>query len=65
MYLSVVGDNCSIMYNDYELTMNYDMIASLGKGWFQIDKYDCIDIWNMSLTCVNSAGNMFGISMTR
>jgi len=32
MYLSVISDSCSIMSNDYELTMNYDMIASLGKG---------------------------------
>jgi len=26
MYLSVVGDSCSIMSNGYELTMDYDMI---------------------------------------
>ena len=26
MYLSVVRDICSIMSNDYELTMDYDMI---------------------------------------
>ena len=32
MYLSVIGDSCSIMSNDYELTMNYDMISNLGKG---------------------------------
>ena len=31
MYLSIVGDSCSIMSNDYELTMDYDMILSLGK----------------------------------
>ena len=47
MYLSVIGDSCSIMSNDYELTMDYDMIVSLGKGWFQSDRYDCLDIWNM------------------
>ena len=47
LYLSVIGDNCSIMSNDYELTMDYDMIVSLGKGWLQIDRYDCLDIWNM------------------
>ena len=41
------------MSNDYELTMDYDMIVSLGKGWFQIDIYDCLDIWNMWLTCVS------------
>lgn len=29
MYLSVVGDRCSIMSNDYELTMDYDMIVVL------------------------------------
>jgi len=44
MYLSVVGDSCSIMSNDYEFTMDYDMIVSLGKGSFQIDRYDCLDI---------------------
>ena len=44
MYLSVIGDSCSIMSNDYELTMDYDMIVSLGKGWFHIDRYDCLDI---------------------
>ena len=54
MYLSVVGDICSITSNDYELTMDYDMIVSLGKGLFQIDRYDCFDIWNMWLTCVRS-----------
>jgi len=32
MYLSVIGDNFSIMSNDYELTMDYDRIVSLGKG---------------------------------
>jgi len=32
MYLSVIGDSCSIMSTDYELTMGYDMIVSLGKG---------------------------------
>jgi len=32
MYLSVVGDICSIMFDDYELTMYYDMIVSLCKG---------------------------------
>jgi len=53
MYLNVV-DSCSIMSNDYELTMDYDMIISLGKVWFQIDTYDCLDVWNMWLTCVNS-----------
>ena len=31
MYLSIVGDSCSIMTNDDELTMDYDMIVSLGK----------------------------------
>jgi len=35
------------MSKDYELTMDYDMIISLGKGLFQIDRYDCLDIWNM------------------
>jgi len=54
MYLGVIGDSCSIMSNDYELTMAYDMIVSLCKGWFQIDRYDCLDIWNMWLTCVSS-----------
>ena len=54
MYLSVVGDSFIIMSNDYELTMDYDMIVRLGKGWFQIDKYDSLDVWNMSLTCVNN-----------
>ena len=32
MYLSVVGNNCNIMSNDYELTMDYHMTVSLGKG---------------------------------
>jgi len=54
MYLSVVGDSCLIMSNDYYLTMDYDMIVSLGKGWFQIDRYDCLDIWNVWLICVKS-----------
>jgi len=31
MYLSIVGDSCSIMTDDYELTMDYDMIVSLGN----------------------------------
>jgi len=25
MYFSIIGENCSIMSNDYELTMDYDM----------------------------------------
>jgi len=54
MYLSVIGDSCSIMSNDYELTMDYDMIVGRGEGWFQIDRYDCLDIWNMWLTCVSN-----------
>ena len=54
MYLSIVGDSCSIMDYDYELTMDYEMIVSLGNGWFQYNIYDCIDIWNMWLTCVSS-----------
>ena len=54
MYLSIVGDSCSIMTDDYELTMDYDMIISLGNGWFQIDRYDFLDIWNMWFTCVGS-----------
>lgn len=54
MYLSVVRDICSIMSNDYELTMDYDMIFTLPKDWFQIDRYDCIDIWNMWLTYVDN-----------
>ena len=32
MYVSVIGDSCSIMSNNYELTMNDDKIASLGKN---------------------------------
>lgn len=32
MYLSIVGDSFSIAYKDYELTMDYFMIVSLGKG---------------------------------
>ena len=32
MYLSIIGDSCSIMSNDYEFTMDYGMIVSLGKG---------------------------------
>ena len=36
MYLSVVGDCCSIMSNDYELTMDYDMIVSLVKFDFKL-----------------------------
>jgi len=32
MYLSVVGNSCSIISNDYELNVGYDMIVSLGKG---------------------------------
>ena len=54
MYLSVIGDSCSIMSNDYELAMDYDMIVSLAKGQIQIYRYDCLDIWNMWLTCVNN-----------
>ena len=54
MYLSVVGDSCSIISNDYDLTMDYDMIVRLGKGLFQIDRYYCLDIWNMWLTCVSN-----------
>lgn len=54
MYLSVVGDSYNVMSNDYELTIDYDMIISLGKCLFQVDRYDCLDIWNMLLTCVSS-----------
>ena len=54
MYLSVVGDSSSVMSNDYELTMDYDVIVSLSKGLFQIYRYYCFDIWNMWLTCVSS-----------
>ena len=32
MFLSVVGDSCSMMFEDNELNMDYDMIFSLGKG---------------------------------
>ena len=31
MYLSVISDSCSTMPNDYELTMDYDMIVSFVK----------------------------------
>ena len=44
MYFNVV-DSCRIISNDYELTMGYDMIVC--KSWFQIDRYDLLDIWNM------------------
>jgi len=54
MCLSIVSDSYRIMSNDYELTMDYDMIISLAKCLFQIDRYDCLDIWNMWLTCVSS-----------
>ena len=65
MYLSAVGDSCSIMSNDYELTMDYDMTVSLGKGLFQFDRYYCLDFWNMWLTCVSSCRKHVGISLTR
>jgi len=32
MYLSIVGDSCSFMTDDYELYMDYEMIVSLGNG---------------------------------
>ena len=32
MCLSIVGDSCSIMTDEYELNMDYDMIFSLGNG---------------------------------
>jgi len=32
MYLSIIGDSCSIMTDDYELIMDYDMIVILGNG---------------------------------
>ena len=32
----MVGDSCSIMSNDYELTMDYDMLVSIGKSWIQL-----------------------------
>ena len=35
-----VGSSCSIMINDCELTIDYDMDVSLGKGWFQINRHD-------------------------
>jgi len=54
MYIIMVGDNFSIVSKDYELTRNYDMIISLGKVRFQIDRYDRLDILNMWLTCVSS-----------
>ena len=43
MYLTIMGDSCSIMSNDYVLTMDYDIFVRLGKG-FQIDRYDCLHI---------------------
>ena len=55
MYLSIVGYSCSIVSKDYVLTMDYDrLIVSLGKSWFQIDRYHCIDISKVWLTWVNS-----------
>ena len=54
MYLSILGDSCSIMPNDCELAMDYDMMVSLGKGWVQIYRYDCLDIYNMWLKYVRS-----------
>jgi len=41
------------MFDKYAMTMDYDMIVSLGKGWFQIT-ICCLDHWNMSLTYVFS-----------
>jgi len=64
MYLRVVGDGCRIMYNDYKVTMDNDMIVSLGKVWFQIDRYDCLDISNVWLTCVMSCKKHSWFSMT-
>lgn len=66
MYLSMVGDNWSIMTDDYELTMDYDMIVSLGNGWFQINRYDFS--WYLEHvvdTCEQLQGNMLCISMKR
>ena len=53
------------MSNDYDLSMDYDMIISLAKCWFQIDRYDSLDIWNNWLTCVSSYRKHDGISLTR
>ena len=36
MYLSIVCNSCSIMSNEYELTMDYDMIVSLGIDLFKL-----------------------------
>jgi len=43
-----------IMTNECDLTLDYDLIVSLGKGLFQIDIYDCLSIGNMWLTCMSS-----------
>jgi len=45
------------------MTMDYDMIVSPTKCLFQIDIYDCIDIWNMWLTCVSSCRKHASISL--
>ena len=53
------------MSNDYELTMDYDMVVCLGKGSFKIIRYDFFYLYNVRLTCVRKLkGNMPVISMT-
>jgi len=36
MYLSVIGDNCSIMFNDYELIFIMTWLLDLVKVDFQV-----------------------------
>jgi len=62
MYLNVVG-SCSIMSNDYELTMGYDMI--IVKVDFKLIDMIVFIFWTCGWHVWEVAGNILGISMTR
>ena len=49
-----VGDSCSIMTNDIEVIFYYEMVVSLGRGWFKINRHDFFifgkcgwDVWRV------------------
>jgi len=72
MYLSVVGYNCSIMYNDYELTMDYDMIVCMiqvilvATHQFRLDPHHCFFQFSVSLIAVQFTifSNFLGLELS-
>ena len=55
----------SIMTDDYELTMDYDMIVSPGKGCFELMDMIVLICGTCGWHVWAVTGNMLGISVTR